>query len=200
MAILSKSKKPKVIKDSKLRRIGREGERKVSFRLRQLYQLDETTRYIDDVIIVDNYGNSHQIDHIAIRHNGVFCIETKNIAGYIFGSVNGDTWTQALAKDVRNSYVSPIVQNKTHVKVLKEVIGDRYKVNSVIVLARNNSRFITNKPSNVINVAGLIKYLRNYDDGVYLSNEEIINIYNDIIDASSDMSLNEHINNIKGKA
>ena len=45
---------------------------------------------------MDNYGNTHQIDHVEIRENGIFYIETKNYSGLIFGGSNQTFWTQCL--------------------------------------------------------------------------------------------------------
>ena len=67
---------------TKLRAVkrGEEGENLVaSF-------LDKDTHYhrlINNLILLGSNNISHQIDHILIRDNGVFVIETKNYYGQI---------------------------------------------------------------------------------------------------------------------
>lgn len=51
--------------------------------------------------------------------------------------------------------------------------------------------------SNVINLKDLKSYLRNFDNGVCLSVEEMDMIYNKLLAASSGMTNEEHVQNIK---
>ena len=43
-------------------------------------------KYIINDLIITNEGKTSQIDHIVINPRGVFVIETKNYAGWIFGT------------------------------------------------------------------------------------------------------------------
>ena len=47
---------------------------------------------INNMCFSDSSGNSHQIDHVVIMENGVFVLETKNIFGYIAGSISDHYW------------------------------------------------------------------------------------------------------------
>ena len=55
---------------------GAQGERKVDSKLNPLIFGKVEHRQINNLILVDDNGKSHQIDHIEIRENGIFCIET----------------------------------------------------------------------------------------------------------------------------
>ena len=39
-----------------------------------------------------------QLDTVLIHEKGIFCIEFKNLGGWIFGSENQNKWTQSLKK------------------------------------------------------------------------------------------------------
>ena len=51
--------------------------------------------------------------------------------------------------------------------------------------------------NNVINLRDLKSYLKRFDNGVSLSKEEMDLIYNKLLDAASDMTNREHVQNIK---
>lgn len=72
---------------------------------------------------MDSNGKSHQIDHIEIRENGIFCIETKNYIDWIFGSEDQDKWTQSLYNGEKHQFVNPLKQNKSHIYHLSQVLG-----------------------------------------------------------------------------
>ena len=62
---------------------GAQGERKVDAKLNPLIFGKVEHRQINNLILVDDNNKSHQIDHIEIRENGIFCIETKNYFAYM---------------------------------------------------------------------------------------------------------------------
>ncbi len=145
-------------------------------------------------MIYDDNGRSHQIDHIEIRHNGIFCIETKNYSGFIFGSENSQKWVQCLRNGKKNYFYNPVKQNKSHAFYIKKILGNNYNVHSIIVFTQNNADKIN--ISNVINLCDLKNYLENFNSGSNYSIEDINNIYNKLISANKDISKSEHIENI----
>ena len=132
---------------------GNKGERKVDSKLNPLIFGKVEHRQINNLILVDDNGKSHQIDHIEIRENGIFCIETKNYIGWIFGDENSDKWTQTLYTGEKYQFLNPIKQNKSHCYHISKVIGKKYIVNSVVVMANNNAGRIRCK--NVIDLDNL---------------------------------------------
>ena len=94
---------------------GKVGEERVDSKLNPLIFGKVEHRQINNLILIDNNGKSHQIDHIEIRQNGIFCIETKNYIGWIFGSENQDKWTQSLYNGKKHQFVNPLKQNKSHI-------------------------------------------------------------------------------------
>ena len=143
---------------------GAAGERKVNSKLNPLIFGRVEHRQINNLILVDNNGKSHQIDHIEIRENGIFCIETKNYIGWIFGSENSEKWTQTLYNGEKHQFFNPLKQNNSHCYHISKVLGPKYRVNSVVVMANNNAEKI--ECDNVINLNDLKTYLKHFNNGV----------------------------------
>ena len=49
-------------------------------------------RLINNLVLLGDNQVSHQIDHILIRDNGIFVIETKNYYGQISGKEDDSYW------------------------------------------------------------------------------------------------------------
>ena len=192
---LLKSLIKKATKPLRAKAHGAQGERKVKRKLNPLIFGKVAHRQINNLILVDDNGKSHQIDHIEIRENGIFCIETKNYIGWIFGNENNDHWTQTLYTGEKHQFLNPLKQNKSHCYHMSKVLGSKYKINSLVVMAGDNADKID--CPNVINVSDLKRYLKHFDNGVRLSIEEMDEIYNKLMNAASDMSNREHVKNIK---
>ena len=120
---------------------GIRGEGKVK---RKLGRNKTGERYIINNITL-RYGNDKtaQIDHILIRKNGIFVIETKNYSGWIFGSEEQKQWTQTLAYGKsKKRFYSPILQNQTHINALKEVLNLQSGFFSIIVFTNGKLKGI----------------------------------------------------------
>lgn len=174
---------------------GKVGESKVISKLNPLIFGKVEHRQINNLILVDDNGKSHQIDHIEIRQNGIFCIETKNYIGWIFGSENQDKWTQTLYTGEKHQFINPLKQNNSHIYHIHKVLKNKYKINSVVVMVQNNADKIN--ISNVVNLDELTDYLKNFNDGTYYSIEEMNIIYKKLLIASSKITNKQHLKNIK---
>lgn len=102
---------------------------------------------------------STQIDHIIVSEFGVFVVETKNIKGWIFGSLNQKTWTQKIYKH-STKFQNPLHQNYKHVKTLESLLGlNERQVHSVVVFV-GDSTFKTEMPENVTYGGGYARYIK----------------------------------------
>lgn len=174
---------------------GKVGESKVNSKLNPLIFGKVEHRQINNLILVDDNGKSHQIDHIEIRQNGIFCIETKNYMGWIFGGENQEKWTQTLYNGKKYQFINPLKQNKSHIYHINNVLGNKYKINSLVVMVQNNADKVD--IPNVINLENLKDYLKKFNDGSYYSIEEMDIIYNKLLNASSGITNSQHLKNIK---
>ena len=177
---------------------GRLGERAVDSIFRSAI-FGKGERYIINNVIFETPDKAtHQIDHIVIYRTGVFCIETKNLRGTVSGTRESPAWrvyNYGTSYDIQN----PITQNKGHVKVLSEFLGNHYEVHSIVVLVRGN------KPQDVgedvLNLQELRDYVKNYPCEEELSSEEMKRIFACIKDYKDDgvISDKEHIENVKNR-
>ena len=174
---------------------GRLGETKVKRILNPLIFGRVKHKQINNLTLIDNNGKSHQIDHVEIRKNGIFCIETKNYIGWIFGDEFQDHWTQSLYTGEKHQFINPLKQNKSHIYHLSRVLGGKYKINSIVVMVQNNADKIN--CTNVVNLADLSLYLKDYYDGTNYTIEEIKGIYDKIRAAKTKISHRAHLSNIK---
>lgn len=71
-------------------------------------------------------GETTEIDLIMIHETGIYCFESKNYSGWIFGDERSQYWTQSLKGGKKNRFFNPILQNEGHIKHLKEWLGDSY--------------------------------------------------------------------------
>lgn len=100
-------------------------------------------------------GKTTEIDVLLIHSTGIFVIESKNYSGWIFGSENSKTWTQTLrngnGKVRKEHFYNPIMQNSTHVKWLKEIVGTNIPIYSLIAFSeRCTLKDITVESSDVV--------------------------------------------------
>ncbi|MDE5714956.1 MAG: NERD domain-containing protein [Anaeroplasmataceae bacterium] len=173
---------------------GKVGERKVDQVLNPIFWGKFDHHQINDLILMDEQGKSHQIDHIVIANNGIFCIETKNFIGYILGSENQDKWVQCLFNGEKHSFLNPLKQNKSHIYHLNKVLKNQYKINSLVVMVQNNADKI--QCPNVVNLVDLKKYITSFNDGTFISDEEMDQIYDTIVLSASKIKNKEHVKNI----
>ncbi|MBE5748986.1 MAG: hypothetical protein E7344_05115 [Clostridiales bacterium] len=174
---------------------GKYGEMQVNSKLNPLFFGKCEHRQFNNYIIVDDNGKSHQIDHIEIRSNGIFCIETKNFSGWIYGNENSQYWTQTIYRK-KSQFLNPIKQNKSHIYHLNQILNKKYKINSLIVLTQNNADKVD--IPYVINLDDLSSYLKNFNDGTNYSLQEMDEIYRILETArETNMSTRQHVKNIK---
>ncbi|MGY0374643.1 nuclease-related domain-containing protein [Clostridium sp. JNZ J1-5] len=135
----------------------------------------EEYKVLNDIMIRKKDGKTTQIDHIIVSAYGIFVIETKNYAGWIFGKENDKYWTQVLNKRTKNKFFNPIFQNKGHINALKELIGKDIPYYSIVAFSTKAT--LKNKMSNVVYMSQLKKTIRQYTDKA-ISKKEVINICN----------------------
>jgi len=160
---------------------GNAGERKVSNSLN--FHLDEK-RYciLNDVIISDNIGGSTQIDHVVLSPFGIFVVETKNLKGWIFGSVNSKMWMLQVFNE-KYQFYNPIKQNYKHIACLSKLTKLPKKYFFPIVVFVGESSIKTNHelPDYVITSRHeMIRYIKSHkqlmiDDNTLLRVRNIIN-------------------------
>lgn len=107
--------------------LGRTGE---YYTYKYLSRLSGTKRFLFNCYIPEDDGSTTEIDLLMIHTSGIYVFESKNYSGWIFGTETQKNWTQSFAtghrkgKTKRNSFFNPIIQNKTHIKWLREYLKE----------------------------------------------------------------------------
>ncbi len=168
-----------------------------------------------NVYVPRDDGSTSEIDIVLISVKGIFVIESKNFAGYIFGNENSRNWTVSLyagknwmgrKTTEKHSFYNPVWQNKTHIKALKNCIKTTAPIYSIVVFSnRGELQDVTFDRTKVrVLTADQFKaYLREVKNECpdTLTEDEVDNIAEKIIQfAGADSSVKRsHIENIKKK-
>ena len=112
-----------------------------------------------------------QLDHAVVSPFGIFVIETKNYAGWIYGSEHQAQWTQTLGWGRKYRFQNPIRQNHLHIKALAQHLSlPESKFHSVIFFV-GETTFKTDLPEYVINTS-LSSYITSHQ-ALLLKPEEV---------------------------
>ena len=178
----------------KLKR-GEEGEQLVSLTLDKDSSFH---RLINNLVLLGDNNVSHQIDHILIRENGIFVIETKNHYGKITGLEDDSYWkkTYLLKGKVKTElFHNPLKQNKSHIRAIKRIIGKNYPIYCFVVFVKNNVDEL-----DLFNVCGpddILKRINLITSDKPLSEEVIESIYQTLLDNEAYVNDEMHLESIK---
>ncbi len=123
-----------------------------------------------------------------ILSKGLFVFESKNYSGWIFGSENQKNWYQTLPKGRENShkehFYNPIMQNRSHIKYLKELLGEQVPMHSIIAFSdRCTLKSVQIKSTDISvvnreNVGTVVSEICSQVQTDLLSESDITDIYN----------------------
>lgn len=140
------------------------GEMVVHLSARLLLDRNEY-RLVNDVTLPTEDGTT-QIDHVIVSPYGVFVIETKNYAGWIFGSPQQKTWTQKFPRS-SHKFQNPLHQNYKHVRTLAALLElDLAQLHSMVVFV-GASTFKTPMPENVTQAGGYIRFIKSKQSVIF---------------------------------
>lgn len=168
-------------------------------------------KFLFNIYIPKGEEETTEIDVLMIHAKGLFVFESKNYSGWIFGNEYQKNWYQTLprgkGKSRKEIFYNPIMQNRTHIKHLKALIGEDFPMHSVITFSeRCTLKRIELKSDDVrvINrnkVYDTVAAICSKRDTAALSNEQIAEIYAKLYPYTqvSDVKKEQHIQNIQKK-
>lgn len=169
----------------KREKLGAQGEKEVASYLRNLpYEYRVVNHFTIDhkqktAQLEYRKNNTSQIDHAVISRYGIFVIETKNIAGSIYGQENAENWIQYL-HNKRHSFHNPLKQNVSHLIALEKYLKiDREKLIPLVVFTNRSILKVTTS-QNVIKSSDLISFIQSYDK-ILLTEDETNLAYSKIL-------------------
>ena len=163
--------------------------------------LDKDNSYhklINNLVLLGDNGVSHQIDHILIRGNGIFVIETKNYYGFIQGKEEDSFWTRSYfvkGKVKKATFHNPLKQNQSHIRAIKKIIGKDYPIYCFVVFVQNNSKSLA--LFSACDARNLIQRINLLTSDKTLSKGEIDAINESLLAKEAYLNTESHVNNIK---
>lgn len=98
-------------------------------------------RFVFNCYLPRENGTTTEIDVIMIWNSGIYVFESKNYSGWIFGREDRKVWTQCLPRGkgrsaMKAKFFNPIMQNKLHLRCLKDVLMDGCpEIHSIVVFS-----------------------------------------------------------------
>lgn len=174
---------------------GDKGEAKV---IEEINKMKDEQYLINNLILLGDNNVSHQYDHILIRHNGVFVIETKNYYGEIRGHIDDTYWIKSFSnrKMMRvEKFMNPIKQNNAHIRYLKKVLGKDIPFINIVVFVDNDVSKLG--IYSVMDLTMLRKRIPTYEIESPLSSKQMKDINDTLLHLEADIQSDEHVGNIK---
>jgi len=140
--------------------------------------LDKNDYHLIKNVTLPTDDGTTQIDHIIVSRYGVFVVETKNMKGWIFGSINQKQWTQQIFKH-KSKFQNPLHQNYKHVKTLEACLNAKKDCIFSVIIFIGDSTFKTKMPEKVRFARGGIEYIKNINDIIF-NEQEIANLIEQI--------------------
>ncbi|MEG0774378.1 NERD domain-containing protein [Clostridium sp.] len=151
------------------------GEKKVSH---YLSFLNYNKYKVYNNIAVKSNGRYQQIDHLVIGPNGLFHIETKNYSGEIYVDRN-ENWSKT-TKYKYELLENPKGQIQRHEEILKEIVGDKFEIVSILAMAHKYCRLsgLENTTLNLMKVECVLDFITSYEGQSYISKAQATKIIN----------------------
>lgn len=198
-----------VDQDAKIQQAGLEGEKRVEYVLNCMgpdticIEDNTVNKYGKPCIMLksEDWANIPQeFDHILIRENGVFLIETKNLGGTIEIDQSGN-WTQTkegpFQTKVKHVIENPSFQVYRHEKLVRSFLSEEIPVSSIICLA-NHRAFVKGQENSNVPVLKwdlLAQFIESQPSEKKLSREEMEMVYEQIKEHYYEYSANENRGN-----
>lgn len=152
-------------------------------------------------IIIKSPGSNTtytEIDEAIVSPYGIFCIEYKGNAGYIFGSKYNAIWTQC-KYDGRVPRPNPLRQNYKHKKALENLFGEQLKTHTRTYVVYTNAKIVNVDSSEVLKSTKELKSRISTFNRIIYTDSEIDYFYNLLARAElrSESLHNIHIEEVK---
>ena len=175
---------------------GIRGERCVARRLRN--GLPPEYLILNDLYLPLPDGTTTQIDHVIVSQFGIFVVETKTYAGWIFGEANSAKWTQSIYRK-KSSFQNPLRQNYKHICALADNLGISKDYFHNIVAFTGDCTFKTEMPEGVSYSRSVAKYIQTFTTPLIKTSQvaevaEVIGAWQSTV---SENAKKAHVSNLK---
>ena len=185
---------------------GKLGEVLTAKELKYVQLFGRKGRILRNIYVPKDNGETSEIDLLYITQKGIFVFESKNYSGWIFGDEKSQKWTMMLPNKEKHSFYNPIKQNQTHIKWLRNYIGEEIPLFSIIVFSERcelKKVTITSQDIKVIKrdfTYAAVRDIWNKNKDC-LSGEEVESLYKNLqkLTKVSEETKEVHIQNIKNR-
>lgn len=139
----------------------------------------EKYKIINNLVLKTKNGYT-QLDHVVVSNYGLFVIETKNYAGWIFGGETKLYWKQVFYQE-SYSFYNPIYQNMSHIKALQVLMPNLRKFPIISIIVFVGDCELRTQIQNVVELHNLNDTICSYSEQS-LKDSEVENIYNRLIE------------------
>ena len=94
-----------------------------------------------NVILVEGFGRTVEIDHLVRVPDGILVLETKTYAGFIDGGADAPYWTQHLAGGRCTTILNPAIQNFGQMRAVERFVADPFVRVRGFVVSAGTARF-----------------------------------------------------------
>ncbi len=132
------------IKNPSAKTKGEIGEHVISKLIRRAIRQGLSGFVLSNVYLPKSDGGTSEIDVLFVSSKGIFVVESKNFAGYVFGDDQRKQWTVSLyagknwlgiKQTKKYFFYNPVWQNRSHIKNLWKLIGQDTPTYSLIVFS-----------------------------------------------------------------
>lgn len=175
---------------------GELGEANINFLA--LRSLDPSIYHLIADVTLPTPNGTTQIDHIIVSRYGVFVVETKTYAGWIFGNERDPQWTQRIFRR-RVRFQNPLWQNYKHTRTLSELTGIPHEYFKSVVVFAGNSTFKTRMPPNVVCFSEFIRHLQSFRTPIIADHQvaEVVAAIREWAASVSDARKQAHVQNLR---
>ena len=124
------------------------------------------TCYLFNNLTLPHRDGTTQIDHILMSPYGIFVIETKHYSGTIYADTAATVWQQRFRVRTQE-FQNPLHQNFAHTSAIHNLLASAPPdhIHSLVVFT-GTATFPQGYPKDVVNLAGLVPYIRQYTEPV----------------------------------
>lgn len=144
-------------------------------------------RVLHDIMLPTDDGVTTQIDHVIVSEWGIFVIETKTYAGWIFGDAGSAQWTVSHFKR-KDRFQNPLRQNYRHIATLSECLGISKEYFKTVVAFCGDAVFKTQMPSEVMLFGDVPDYILRQSTEAIIRVEQVPEIVDAILEWQSSLS------------
>ncbi len=99
-------------------------------------------KILRNLYISKENGETTEIDMLYITKKGIFVFESKNYSGVIKGDKEDLKWQVNYKNGASYSFYNPIKQNETHIRCLRNIIGNDIPIFSIIVFSNEATLYL----------------------------------------------------------